>query len=234
MRKDRKKALQLRLGGKSYNEISKALGVPKSTLSGWLGSLELSRPARERIQKRVAEGSLRGLIKRNKNQTLLAVQRMHATRDASSREISNISGNALRLIGVALYWAEGYKRAIQINGRERTHHPVSLTNSDPILARVFMRFLREVCDVPDQMIRIDVRLFEHMEKDAVIKYWIKELNLRRENFKHISRTVSRSSMGQRPFNRLPYGTIQIRVNQTALFHRIMGWIEGMQKQCMAA
>ena len=35
MRKDKKKAISLRLSGKSYNEISTKLGVPKSTLSSW-------------------------------------------------------------------------------------------------------------------------------------------------------------------------------------------------------
>ena len=38
--------------------------------------------------------------------------------------------------------------------------------------------------------------------------------------------VSKSSQGKKPFNILPYGTIQIRVNNTELFHRIMGWIDG--------
>jgi len=40
--------------------------------------------------------------------------------------------------------------------------------------------------------------------------------------------VSISSKRKRPFNRLPYGTVQIRINNTQKFHHIMGWIEWMK------
>ncbi|MDO8505961.1 MAG: hypothetical protein Q7S48_05330 [bacterium] len=233
MRKDRDKALRLRLEGKSYNEISVLLKVPKSTLSSWFGGLVLSSEARERINRRVAEGTLRGLIKRNKNQTHLAIQRMHTGRQAGCEEIGRISPEQLRLIGAALYWAEGYKRLKEVGGKTRTHHPVALSNADPILAKVFMRFLREVCHVPDKVIRIEARLYKHMNKEEIIKFWMSTLGLTKENFKNVYFGISKSSQGKRPYNRLPYGTIQIRVNDTVLFHRIMGWIEGVQKQCMA-
>lgn len=233
MRKDRDKALGLRLEGKSYNEISAVLKVPKSTLSGWFGGLVLSSKAQERISKRVAESTLRGLIKRNKNQTHLAIQRMRTGRQEGCEEIGKISTEQLRLIGATLYWAEGYKRLKEVGGKTRTHHPVAISNADPILAKVFIRFLREICQVPDKEIRIEVRLYKHMNKEEIIKFWMCTLQLNMENFKNVYFGVSISSQGKRPFNRLPYGTIQIRVNNTVLFHKIMGWIEGIQKQCMA-
>lgn len=233
MRKDHDRALKFRLAGKSYNEISALLGIPKSTLSGWFTGLVLSDKARQRIQKRVSAGTLRGLIKRNKNQTHLAIQRMRACREQGCREIGRLSLDELRLIGAALYWGEGYKRPIESGGRQRTYHPIALSNSDPILAGMFMKFLREVCNVSDDKIRIDVRLYEHMNKEEVLKYWQKILGLPRQNFKNVYFGVSLASQRKRPFNRLPYGTIQIRVSNTVLFHRIMGWIEGIQKQYMA-
>lgn len=232
MRKDHDRALILRLKGRSYNEISAHLGVPKSTLSGWFTGIVLSAKARSRIEKRVAKATLKGLIKRNKNQTHLAIQRMRTGREEGCKEIDRISAEQLRLIGATLYWAEGYKRMKQVGGKTLTHHPIALSNSDPDIAKAFMRFLREICLVQDSAIRIDVRLYKHMNKETVIKFWMQTLQLTRENFKNVYFGVSRASQGKRPFNRLPYGTIQIRVNNTPLFHKIMGWIEGIQKQCM--
>lgn len=234
MRKDHDQALKLRLNGKSYNEISIQLGIPKSTLSGWFTGLVLSTKAQERIKKRVAEATLKGLVRRNKNQTHLAINRMRECREDGCKEIGRISAEQLRLIGATLYWAEGYKRLKEVGGKMRTHHPIALSNSDPALAKVFMRFLRETCQVPDRAIRIDVRLYTHMNKEAVIQFWMQTLRLTKDNFKNVYFGISKSSQGKRPFNRLPYGTIQIRVNNTALFHKIMGWIEGIQKQCLPA
>ena len=233
MRKDHDQALELRLEGKSYNEISTQLGISKSTLSGWFTGLVLSNKAQGRIKNRVAEGTLRGLIKRNKNQTHLARERMRIQRNTAREEMVSASPHDLRLIGTALYWAEGYKRAVQVKGKEKTYHPVALSNSDPVLAKVFVHFLREICNVADKDIRIEVRLYEHMNKEKVIEYWMKTLTLARSNFGNVYFGISRASQGKRPFNRLPYGTIQVRVNNTNLFHRIMGWIEGLQKQFLA-
>ncbi|NCO25143.1 hypothetical protein COW77_01200 [Candidatus Wolfebacteria bacterium CG18_big_fil_WC_8_21_14_2_50_39_7] len=229
MRKDRNKALNLRLSGKSYNEITKILDVPKSTLSGWFSGLELSEKSRKKILERVRKKSLEGLLKRNKNQTALAIKRKIDIRSRASKEIDSISKKNLFFIGITLYWAEGYKRPIIKNGRELTYHSVSLTNSDPDLIKVYLRFLKEICSVPENKINADIRIFKHQNADNLLKYWEKTTGIKKEKFGKVYYGISKSSLGKRPFNRLQYGTIQIRVNDTKLFHRIMGWINGLKK-----
>lgn len=230
MRKDKQKALKLRLSGYSYNQIKLELGIPKSTLSGWLTGLHLSSKANEKIAERVHSASLKGLIKRNENQTRLAIENMRNIRTISREEIKKPTLNELRLIGIALYWAEGYKRPMLRNGRERTYHAVALTNSDPKLITVFLRFLREVCGVSNDKINADIRIYEHMNGNELLKFWQKVTGIPSENFGKIYYGVSKSSLGKRPYNRLPYGTVMIRVNSTNLFHKIMGWIEGLALQ----
>ncbi|KKR04128.1 MAG: hypothetical protein UT32_C0034G0008 [Parcubacteria group bacterium GW2011_GWC2_39_14] len=226
---NKQQAIKLRSAGKSYNEISRTLGIPKSTLSGWFASLQLSKKAQARIKKRVNEGSMRGIIKRNKNQTNLAQQRALLNRTVATSEIKNLTQKELKLVGAALYWAEGYKRLIIKNGKERTYHPVSFANSDPNLIKLFLRFLREICHVSDQQIMAEIRIYQHMNEKNLIEFWQKITNLPRKNFQKTYYGVSKSSQGKRPFNRLPYGTIAIRINSTVLFHKIMGWIDGLAK-----
>jgi len=228
-RKDKTIALKLRLSGKSYSEITEALGVPKSTLSGWFSQLELSEKARSRILKRTKQKSLEGLLKRNKNQTKLALKRKLTIQLKAAREIKNISHQNLLFIGISLYWAEGYKRPIIKNSREATYHPVSLTNSDPELIKIYLRFLREICGVPEGRIKADIRIFEHQNEDYLLNFWSKITGIKKEKFGKVYYGISKSSLNKRPFNRLQYGTIQVRVNDTKLFHRIMGWIEGIKK-----
>ncbi len=181
-RKDRLSALRLRLQGKSYAEIQRELGgIPKSTLSAWLANVVLSDRASERLKKRTREGSARGLIRRNKNQTALAVRRSRAIEDAARREIGGIleraSTKELLLLGVALYWAEGYKRPIIRKGRELTQHSVSLTNADPQLLRTFLKFAIDVCGVAPERVRINVRIFQHLNQEDVLEYWADALSL---------------------------------------------------------
>jgi hypothetical protein len=232
MRTDRQKALRLRLQGRSYSEIQATLGgISKSTLSLWLKEIVISKEAIEALGKRTQKKSLEALLKRNKNQTNLAIQRKTKHQDVARAQIDPLSMPELLLIGAALYWAEGYKRPRLRGGHEITSHPISLTNADPKLLRMFLRFISEICSVPREKIRISIRIFKHLNPEHVLAYWSNILEMPRENFTKPTVVVSRSSMGKKPFNRLPYGVVQIRINDTNLFHTIMGWIEGVKEQC---
>lgn len=227
VRNDYEQALKLRLSGRSYSEINKTLGVPKSTLSGWFSVTELSDKARNRLRKMAYSKSVSALIRRNKYQTHTAVQRMQKIRSAARREITSPSPSELKLVGIALYWAEGYKMTKKVNGREVTNHPVSFVNSDPALISLFLRFLRDICKVEENRITASIRIYEHMNEGELLKFWHKITNVPLKKFQKTYYGVSKSSQHKRPFNRLQYGTLAVRVNDTNLFHKIMGWIEGL-------
>lgn len=229
MRRDKQKALDLRLKGLSYNEISQRLGISKSTLSGWFSGLSLSTRAQNRIKKRVAEGSLRGLIKKNLKQTHEARKRATVIRKNAARQIKKISKKELRLLGTAIYWGEGYKKSVVKNGKERTFHVISLSNSDPVMIRLFIKFLKDILDVPHEKIRANVRIFEHLNEKKTLHYWQIVTGLPKKSFRKFYYGISKSSLGKRPYNRLPYGTIQIVVGDTKNFYKIMGWIDGIKK-----
>lgn len=155
---------------------------------------------------------------------------MKNIRKLARAEITDLNYNELKLIGIALYWAEGYKRPLFRNGRELTHHSVALTNSDPYLIKVFLRFLREICKISDDRISADIRIYKHLNEQELLKYWQGITNLPSRNFGKVYYGISKSSQGKRPFNRLPHGTILIRVNITNTFHKIMGWLEGLKEK----
>ena len=205
MRPDREKALKLRLQGKSYTEISRAITIPKSTLSGWLSDITLSEGLKSAIEKRARKRSLVGLMKRNKNQTKFAVIRADQNRHEGLQMIQDISRSELFFLGVALYWAEGYKRTIVYKGKERTYHPISLTNSDPYLIKLFLRFLRENCHVPEEKIKAGLRIFDHQNENMLLRYWHEQTRIPLKNFGKVYHGISRSSMGKRPYNRLQSG-----------------------------
>ena len=226
----RKRALSLRLEGQSYNEISQALGVAKSTLYCWLHDVALPDKAVARLKARVALGTLNGLVRRNRMQTVLARERAKRIKEEAGNKIGKLKHSDLLLIGAVLYWAEGYKRLKLVRGREVTAHVISLTNSEPGLVAAFVLFLRKVLGVPDEKIFISMRLFKHLETEKVASFWRSVTGLPRAQFTKPTYPVSLSSQGKRPFNRLPYGTVQVIVSNTQLFYRVMGFIEGIKDQ----
>ena len=221
--------MKLRMKGFSYNEISVKLNIPKSTLRSWFAGMVLSKEAHKRLSSRIKAGSLY-LIKRNKMQTHYARQRADAIRNAAALEVPKIDKKTLLIVGAVLYWAEGYKRLQVKQGRTITAHTISFVNSDPEMIRAFVRFAAEVIDVPLDRIRITMRLYDHINEKSALEYWSKITGVSKEFFRKTTNMVSLASQRKRPFNRLPYGTVQIEIAQTEKFYKIMGWIEGVKKQ----
>jgi hypothetical protein len=228
MRTDREAARKLRLQGKSYTEIQRLLGVPKSTLSTWFSHLILSEKLQAKIQQRTSRQSLMGLLVGNRAQTDRAIRRARSEREVGRSLIGELSDRELLLVGTALYWAEGYKRPKLRNGRPVTHHPVSLTNADPVLIQLFLRFLRRLFKVSDAQIKISIRMFAHQNETTLRMFWSGQTGITAERIQVTFVTLSRSSAGKRPYNRLEYGVAQVRVNDTRLYHQIMGAIEGLK------
>jgi len=231
MDKVRARALRLRLGGRSYNEIQKNLGVPKSTLSGWFKDVVLSDAARNRLASRTRLGSA-ALIKRNKMQTHRAEQRARGMHFLAKRKIPNLNKRDILIIGAVLYWAEGYKRLKIKDGKERMDHTISFVNSDAEMVSVFVRFLREILLIPTERIRLSMRLYAHINEGEALRYWTQATELPRKCFFKTTYLVSGASMGVRPYNRLPWGTLQVQVCDTAKFHYLVGMIEGVKEKLL--
>jgi len=141
----------------------------------------------------------------------------------AASEIHPLSKYELLLVGATLYWGEGYK-----SERSRSKG-VQLSNSDPYLVALFLRFLREIIGISEERLKVSIRVHPNINEKEVVKFWSEVTAVPRERFR-ITRQISRASEGKRPRNSLPYGTLDLRVNSRQKFYQIKGWIEGLLKQ----
>jgi len=221
-------AFRLRMLGYSYNEIRKEISVSKSTLSLWLRDVVLSDKARKRLDSRMRSEGAKKLIALNKLQTHKAERRAHQMHTLAAKRVPKITKRDLLIIGAVLYWAEGYKRLHVRDGKERMGHTISFVNSDPVMIKAFLRFLREVIVIPDNTIHLTMRLHPHINEKIARKYWMNITKFPSSCFQKTTNMVSSASKGKRPYNRLPYGTLQVAVYNTVKFHYLLGLIKGVQ------
>ncbi|MFZ3043922.1 MAG: hypothetical protein WA058_02330 [Minisyncoccia bacterium] len=225
----RNRALKLRLVGKSYNEIRDSLGVPKSTLSGWFKHVVLSDAASARLRSRSSLGSAT-LIKRNKLQTKKAIHRAREIQESAKKKIPVLTKRDLLVVGTVLYWAEGYKRLKIKDGKERMDHTISFVNADAEMISVFVQFLQNILRIPSEKIRLTMRLYAHINENEARAHWMRATGLSCGRFFKTTFLVSGASKGIRPFNRLPWGSLQVEVCDTAKFHHLIGMIEGVKEK----
>lgn len=224
MRKDKTKAIELRKKGFSYNEISNGLGIPKSTLHYWLASIALSETAKTRLADRVHKGSVEGLIRRNKNQTVLAKKRADEIRILARKEVSTLINNRLFLIGISLYWAEGYKKGAYGSKWKA----VDFANSDSELVKIMVKFFRNICQVKNEKIKVQLIAHKNIDINKAVSYWSNLTNIPKAQFIKTCCSINKSSKNKRNVSSLTHGTVHIRINDVKLFFRIIGWIDGLK------
>ena len=75
-------------------------------------------------------------------------------------------------MGVMLYWAEGAKQK-----EHNVASGVRFSNSDPVMIRVFLRWLDEICRIQFDQVRLDVYIHETAKKtkQEIFHHWSKKL-----------------------------------------------------------
>jgi len=118
---------------------------------------------------------------------------------------------ALFQLALGLYIGEGKKR-----DREQ----VALSNSDPRVIRVFLRFLREICGVDEKRIWAWINIFDDADLEAAKEYWLRATNLHSEQFHALIVRSRRRGTYSQPSK---YGTLSVGVSSTKLHEIVMQW-----------
>ncbi|UCB56672.1 MAG: hypothetical protein JSV30_05555 [Candidatus Omnitrophota bacterium] len=216
--KEKQAAIKLRGQGLTYREIQKKVPVSRSSLSYWLRGIELTPKQLERIKYK-NESIKEKFIKYNILKKKEAEKRRSSIIETAKKEINKMSKRDLKLLGTALYWAEGRKASARDGS-------VGFTNSDAVMIKVIMRWFREICSVPESKFRLSVMTHDPKRIKIVERYWSKITRIPLGQFIAPSFRVSKTSQKKRG-NVLPYGILIIRFSNVELFSKILGWIKGL-------
>ncbi len=202
--------------GLSIGAIAKLLQCSKSSVSKWVREIPLTSEQVAKLMSRERASEI-AASHPNAPKQKFGIERAHIESSAM-REVGVIDRDKLRVIGAALYWAEGSK----------DRNEVVFVNSDPDMVRLMMRFFREVCNVEEARFRGALHIHPHLDVEAAIWFWSSVAGIPVSQFHKTQVAVSKASIHHRA-DRLPNGTFRIRISDTRLHCQIMGWIRGMSK-----
>ena len=218
MREGKETAVCLREKGKSYNEINKLLGVPKSTLSIWLKGIEISPEAKRELWNDGRRKWAENFAIYNKKRSEIALESARFNQNVASRTIGHLTKRELLLVGAALYWAEGDKK-------DRWN--IRFCNSDPAIIKVMMDFFKKICYVKKNKFRAEIQIHPNIVEKETKVYWSKITGIPTSQFIKTQIAISKSSKFKRPANKLPYGTLRIKISDINLVNKLKGWILGL-------
>lgn len=216
---EKNQARVLRKKGYSINQIIETTGLSKASVSSWVRDIILTDKQKERLSKRGR--SVDSIEKRRISRLLNENKKRKLIMDEAGKDYKNININELKLIGIILYLGEGAKT------KKGT---VAVANSDPVVIAIMIKFLREICNVPEKKFRGQIHTFEHANIEKTEKYWSRITKIPRNQFYKTYIKPSSASLQKR--KTLPYGTFDLSVNDTKLLLTILGWIEKIKVLAM--
>ncbi|MBU4298625.1 hypothetical protein KJ636_01115 [Patescibacteria group bacterium] len=167
-------AIKLRRKGKSIRGIEKLLGVRRSTLSGWLCNIELTKGQKEKLHQKWLSALVKARLKAaeiNKNGRLERIEKI-------KREIRKfmlkvkIDKTVGELMLAVFYLAEGTKR----------ENSIVIANSNPEILKAFLNLFRYLYQSDKSKFRCCLHLRKDQPEEQLKNYWSRILDIPKSQF----------------------------------------------------
>jgi hypothetical protein len=114
-------------------------------------------------------------------------------------------------LGIGLFLGEGSKRS---------KHSVVLSNTNPKILKLFLRFLKEICGIKNQKVRAALNIFDDVDLEEALNFWQTTVGIPRSMF---VTSIIRKSRGGTYKNKSHYGTLTIYTTNIKLKTLLDEW-----------
>src|SRR3990167_8115058 len=129
-------AKSLRNRGKSIYDIAKILGLNPTTISYWCRDIKLSKSLIQKISDNGKKKTMVAMLVYTEKQRIERLSRQRKERMRGKRLLGKLSSRDLMIVGLGLYWGEGYKGS---DGE------LGFTNSNPDIIKFYLSWLSLLC-----------------------------------------------------------------------------------------
>jgi len=223
MSKSEKKiiARTLRRKGNSIKSIAKDLEVSQGSVSLWCRDIVLTKEQIKILEDNSKDPFYGKRLQNSLKQQNIRFEKTMRLKNEGIEEVGIITKRELLLVGIALYWAEGFKKDSQ----------VGLGSSDPNMMRFYVKWLKECFDfsTDDLLFRVTVNESHEYRISEIVNYWADVFGIDVSNFqKPFFQKVKWQKLYEHPEEY--FGILRIRVRRSSDFLRkIHGYIDGLKR-----
>lgn len=203
------KAIDLRKQGKSTRLIASKLGIPRSTLSGWLHNIQLTPRQQKILQNKwklsLVKARAKAVLWHNKQKVI----RLENARDEAQSVLAQINihdKSVLELALAMLYLGEGSKT-----------NTTAMGNTNPLVLKFFIQSLNILYGIRKIDFKAELHLRQDQNSKLLEKYWSNQLGIPIENFTYV--------IDRRPIKSKTYkeyrGVCVVRCGRIALQRRLI-------------
>lgn len=212
------KARELRRRGMSIKKIARKLNVSVSSVSYWCRDIILTSEQIEALSKRVTDPFYGRKLAYFNKQKKDFEKKLARLRKEGIKTVGRLSEREIFLIGVALYWGEGFRK----------DHQVGFATSNSDMAKFFVHWLKASFNIQpkDLILRVTANIEYQKLVNKLEGYWAKELAISKNQF---SKPFFQKTKWKKEYeNKEDYhGVLRIKVRKsTDLLRKIHAYIEG--------
>lgn len=123
----------------------------------------------------------------------------------------------LEMMGVMLYWAEGY--------RADTAFGLDFANSDPDMVLVFLHFLRSRYVLDQKRLHFSLYHYSDQDQTALIEFWSQKLGVSAAQFKN--HYIKKDPKSNR--KKMLHGVLHIRYNDKKILRDMLNLIQSYKR-----
>lgn len=214
----KEQAINLRISGQSYRQISSDLNVARSTLNGWLKNVILTEDQQQILHQRWLDGLERARLKAGQRSKLAKLNRINEGLISAQQLLANITLNNLQLelFMAGLYLGEGFKK----------DNRFGLGNANPDIVLLFVTLLRKLYPIKEEKLRGAVYGRADQNSAQLIHYWSSLLDIPANQFHKTQldiRTVNK------PTRENYFGVCTVSYNDSSIQRRILAISKEMIK-----
>jgi hypothetical protein len=172
------RAVKLRKEGLSIRAIEEKLEIPRSTLSVWFKSVELTETQKVKLHRdwqNALTKARKEAVKWHNEEKRLRLQEAEQWAEEVFSRIDLNNELFLHLAFAMLYLGEGFKKTVE----------TAMGNSDSLILRFFVSMLI-FYGVNLKKIKCELHLRADQNVQAIKRYWSKELKIPLSNFTSVS------------------------------------------------
>jgi len=217
--KEKLEARKLRKKGESIKRIAKILNVSVSSVSIWCRNIELTNEQINNLAKRRSSpffGKRKKYFFKRKKEF---AKKVLSLKNEGIKSIGKLDKRDILLIGIALYWGEGFKK----------DHLVGLASSDINISKFFIYWLKKCFNISykDLILRVTANNSYKDKIRDLEKFWSRGLKIPLSQF---SKSYFQKTKWKKEYENkdLYHGVLRIKARRSVnLLRKIFGYIEGI-------
>ncbi len=210
----------MRSKGETVRNIAKKLNTSFSTVSFWCRDIKLTDAVIKVMKFNKKERSIKGLLKYSEMKRAKRIKNTFDQKQEGAKMVTNFSKKDIFMVGLGLYWGEGYKES---------NDEMGFTNCNPKMIRFYIKWLNLNGILKGNLIfRLSINEVFRIQERKIKNFWIKYLNIKEKQFSKTTFIKSRLKKGFIKNIDTYNGVLRVKVRRgLALKNKILGAIEYM-------